>query len=275
MIPLLLQIFRQVFRTRIFYAYLAIALTIHWLALQGVLRLRTHVSGELNVGPILSESHTFFTSIFIQLFCGAFLAGIFGIWVVPYLHQGPRSRLTFTLPLHRWKFPLVYALTLLIILLFLDVGVFFVMSSFAGTIPQISVAPPLVPVTALPSSLFICLILQLVAFEVLMFGFALGSLTIGQMPTFLLGTLTIGVLQGMGIFFHLTNLGWGEPAFRGGVWFRIYSLLPPVGELAFDLWKQYKKPDWGSPHLSLWLVWLIVLAVLFCVRISKPSSLRS
>ena len=56
---------------------------------------------------------------------------------------------------------------------------------------------------------------------------------------------------------------------------RIYSLLPPAGELVVDLRQEYVKPLWGHHDLTLWAGWLLIFAAIFLVKLRFPNNLRT
>jgi hypothetical protein len=272
MIALTLQVFRQVFRSRFIYVFFIVCAALHWGALQLVMRLRERIPGELNVGPILADHHHLFVSVFVQLFCGTLLAAIFGIWMVPYLHQGARSRLIATLPVRKWKFVFVYGLVFFVLVIALDGIMLAVFKTVSGDLPREPAVIPMAMPAIIWNNVVSCLLLEALAFETLMMAFAVGSLVVGQMPTFLLGAGVIAMTQVLGTLFRLTTVGQNEDgpsAIR-----RWYDRLPPFGELSFDLWKQYKKPDWSSAHFEVWSAWLLLFAVLLLLRLMRPVSPR-
>ncbi len=272
MFTLLLQTFRHIFRTRLVFLLVGLSFLVHWFGLHILTNLKVQLPGQMSLGPLLKEPDYLFMSLFLQLFTGTFLAAVFGIWTVPYLHQGQRAQLTFTLPIAKWKFPLGYALTMLALLFILHAVM---LGTFAWTFGMKGLTESRVPW----SSVGLCLLVQTIAFEVIMFAFALGSLIFGQVTTFFIGVASILWLQISGIIFRVSFLPWQHIANPDApqspsLYYLIYSRLPPVGELAFDLWKQFKKPSWEEPHLGLWIAWLVILGGLFYFRMTRPPRSR-
>lgn len=189
--------------------------------------------------------------------------------MIPYAHQGPRSGLTFTLPVSKWLFALTYGLSMLLLLIIQHVvmlcayGMIFGFSTFLTA--------------KFPWSGFVsCLLLETLAFEVFAFGFALSSMTFGQIPTFFLGSMVFVFMQLAGAFFNvdLTRYLENPPASievaRG-----IYRLLPPLGEIVFDLRHGFSEPSLLVNHSILWAVWLGILVALFRWKLRFPSRQRS
>jgi len=266
---LLVQTFRHIFRTRLVFLLIALTFLVHWFGLHILSSMKVQLPGQMSLGPLLKQSDYLFISLFLQLFTGTFLAAVFGIWTVPYLHQGQRAQLTFTLPLAKWKYPLGYALTMLAMLLLLHAVM---LATFGWTFGWKDLTGSRVSW----GTVGLCLVVQTIAFEVVMFAFALGSLLFGQVTTFFMGVASILCLQVSGIVFRISFLPWQHTEGSGppSLYYWIYSKLPPVGELAFDLWSQFKKPSGGDPNLGLWVVWLLILGGLFYYRMTRPPKSR-
>ena len=109
-----------------------------------------------------------------------------------------------------------------------------------------------------------------------LFAFALSSMVFGQVPTFFFGMITFFALQGFGSLFrfgveHVYNA-------TDGFWYwgpRVYRLLPPVGEVVFDLKEGFNKSFESYEHFWLWGVWLVIFVLLFRLKLRYPSSTRS
>jgi len=192
---------------------------------------------------------TLFVALFLQLATGAFVSAVYGIWLVPYLHQGMRGPLTFAMPLSRWCFPAAYGITALGLLvtqhliLLLSFGLNFGFSTFlAKDFPW--------------SGLAGVLVLETLAFETLTFVLACLALVLGQIPTFFLGAVGLFVLQMGAAFFRfdLATIVDQIPAWvpTGKA---LYSVLPPFGELVFDIRALFVRPGFHL-HFVAWASWL-------------------
>ena len=208
-------------------------------------------------------------AVLFQLFTGVFLAAVYGIWMVPYAHQGQRSLLTFTLPVSKWKFPATYALTLFGLLLLqhfillISFGINFGFDVFRqSTFPWFG--------------LLVCLGIETLAFETLTFAFAVSSIVLGQVSTLFLGGIAFFLLQMSATLFRFNvgqfmvdkseSIGWAQ---------RIYGKLPPAGELVFDLRTSFLKPSWEAGHWLLWVAWLTIFVLLFRFKIRYPAVTRA
>ena len=266
MMALLKQNLLHILRTRLLFVLFTFSFLVQYVSLKMVHFMTFKFQG---IVTIIGAKDAIFAALFFQLFAGAFIAAAYGIWMVPYAHQGPRSPLTFTLPVAKAKFPLAYALSMLGLLL---VQHLIMLLSFAVNFGFAAFQGPEFPWLGL----LLCLLLETLAFEVFMFGFALSSMTVGQVPTFFLGALTVFLLQIGGALFRidLENLPLGSIP-SSVQWVRlVYSKLPPVGELVFDLRQTFLKPSWESSHFVLWLVWLGLLGMLFRLKLCYPLRAR-
>lgn len=260
--PLLVVNTLHLLRARLLVILLVFAFVVQWLGLHFVGLLNTKLQG---VFASVMGNETLFVSLFYQLFTGGFVAAVYGIWMVPYLHHGSRNALTFVLPLPRWAFSLGYGVTMLLLLLALQI----VMLLTFGTNLGFSVFSD----AEFPwKGLLMCVLLQTLAFETLMFAFALGSLMLGPVPTFFLGGTVVFALQVGGAFFRidLENFTGELPAWYATVK-KIYDYLPPLGELIFDLRQQFLTPSIKDGHFWLWAGWLALFVLLFTLRLGRPS----
>jgi hypothetical protein len=190
-----------------------------------------------------------------NFYTGLVLAAVFGIWTVPYLHEESRAQLTFSLPLSKWVFPAVYALGFLslfllqVAALLLSLGFQFGFTSWTDA--------------AFPWGSFLAaLLLSGLALESVVFFFAVVSLSFGKIGAFLGGAVLGLILQVSGAFFQ-AGLG------KEGAWFKLYSFLPPLGEVVFDI---KAAALWQAPtlyHLLSWIVWGGILAGLLRLRLSR------
>jgi hypothetical protein len=113
---LLLQNYRHILRTRLLAFLLAFSVLIQFMGLRLLNNVSFDFDGHMVLGSLIDKRDVIFVSLFLQLFTGTFLSAVYGIWMVPYLHRGPRSPLTFTLPVPKWMYPVSYALTMLTLL---------------------------------------------------------------------------------------------------------------------------------------------------------------
>lgn len=266
MLHLIRQNLLHIVRTRLLFLVLLFSFFIQFLGIQILHSAAIHFQGVLTrIGP----KEAIFLALFFELFTGAFLSAVFGIWMMPYAHQGPRSALTFTLPVSKWYFALSYSISILVLLLIqhlvmlLSYGLIFGFQTFVST--------------TFPWSGFVsCLVLETLAFEVFAFAFAVSSMTFGQIPTFFLGSMVFIVLQLGGAFFRLDLSRFGaETPWHFETAQRIYETLPPLGEIVFDLRHGFTEPKLLVNHSILWMLWLVVFAGLFRWKIRMPAKYRS
>ncbi len=263
MISLLLNNLRHITRTKL----LVVLISFSFLIQLGGVKLLQSMTVQFNsvVAP-LSGENVLFTSLFFQLFTGAFLAAAYGIWMVPYAHQGSRGQLTYTLPSARWKFAVGYALSMPLLLLLQHVVMIVSLAMSFGL-------STLFADWGTMKAFLACLALQSIAFETCMFAFALSSMFFGQIPTFFLGAFVIFVLQVAGALFrgieHFTTQRM-EGYERAQ---SIYKSLPPVGELVFDLNQLFHEPKWNN-HYALWAGWLLGFVALFLFKLGRPPQQR-
>lgn len=262
---LLLQNLRHIVRTRLLVAMFFFSFLIQFLGVKALHSATIYFQGVVTT---IGVKEALLIALLFQLFTGAFLAAVYGIWMIPYAHQGLRSLLTFTLPVSKWKFPAAYVvsmgalLVLQHLILLLSFGMNFGFGVFGrGEFPW--------------NGLMVCLCVETVAFEMITFAFACSSMLVGAIPTLFLGAGLFVILQGLAILFRF-NVG----QFLGGqsegfnLMHRIYEKLPPTGELVFDLRTTFARPSWLGCHLVLWVAWLAVFILLFRYKIRYPSSLR-
>jgi|GEM_PF-1390156 len=269
---LLKQNFRHVLRTRVLLFALALSFFVQWAGLQSLKNFTLHLEGDLGSFFLgrsnFGEREGIFLALFLHLFTGTFLSAVYGIWVVPYLHQGDRSQLTFTLPISKWKFPLGYGVTMLGLLFLLHLVMFATFGFVFGFRAFMSLAVPWKVIA-------VCLVVETLAFMTLMFAFACSAMAFGQIPTFFIGVFSFFSLQLAAVLFRLNLEKLVE--FESGFleWSRfIYNKLPPMGELVFDLGTQFSNPTWNDKNIWLWLVWLSVFASIFRLTLRYPRLTR-
>jgi hypothetical protein len=266
MFALLLQNLRHVIRTRLLFFLFLFSFLIQYVGVKLVHSATVYFNGVIST---IDQKDALFVALVFQLFMGTFLAAVYGIWMVPYLHQGPRSSLTFSLPVAKWKFPLGYALCMLALLIFQHLAM---LASFGLNYGWAIFSLAKFPWTSLRE----CLLLETAAFEALTFGFAFCSMILGAVPTFFLGGLVLFLLQVAGVLFRVNV---GQYIEGGGIESyslaeRIYRFLPPVGELVVDLRREFQTPSFQNGHLLLWMAWLLLFMLLFLWKLRYPSSAR-
>lgn len=266
MLALLLQNFRHILRTRLLVFLLLFSFLIQFIGVRLLHSVTLQFQGIISK---IDSNDALFLALIFQIFTGAFLSAVYGIWMVPYAHQGLRSHLTFTLPVSKWMFPLCYALSMLGLLVLqhlimaLCFGFNFGFESFLS---------PKFPW----SGLALCILLETLAFEMCMFAFAFSAMSLGQVPTFFLGASILFSLQVAGAVFRF-NLERFATQHSGafGIARKVYESLPPVGELVYDLRESYVRPLWSHPHLVLWAMWLGIFMLLFRYQLRYPSKSKS
>lgn len=263
---LVFQNLLHIFRSRLLFLFLLFSAFLHFSGLKIMHKLTMTIEGVIQV---IGPREGIFLSLYFQLFAGIFLAAVYGIWMIPYLHTGQRASLTFTLPVSRWKFAVSYALTFLVLILTEQVIMFGSFAFVFGTEPFFAEKFPWV-------ALLSCILLEILAFEASVFAFALSSLLFGQIPTFFLGMMSFFVLQTLG---SLIRVGFDRIAeTTGGTWaflVGVYRYLPPLGEIIFDLREGFNKAFQTHFHFYLWVAWCLIFMGLFLLKLNFPSHSRS
>jgi hypothetical protein len=268
MIALFSLHFRHLIRGRLLFLVLLSAFMVHWGGLTLVDKFSIHLEWvELVLGISFKNAPLLFSSLYLQLFMGMFLAASYGIWIVPYLHRGSQGELTACLPVARWKYSILYGSTMLFLLALLHAIMLFCYGSKVGFHNLQSNFSNLEVIK-------ISIVLQSMAFFVIMFSFAVCSLALGQIITFFVGVGFILLLQVGAILVHLQLMGHEAKGGIVGFGYRLYQSLPPLGELAFDLWQQFTSPHWSDIAWRSWLVWLGVFVALLTYKIRWPSFRR-
>jgi hypothetical protein len=193
--------------------------------------------------------------LYAQFFTGSLLATVYGIWVVPYLHEESRAPLTFALPVSKWVFPLVYGLSFFSLILLQNALSFGVLGAQFG----FSVfSDEAFPWTQLASGF----LLSMLSLEVMLFMLACTAVYFGKMGTFIVTSGFFLVLQVSAALFH-SGVG------LDSVWKKVYSVLPPFGEVLFVF---SSGPVWEASHrlhIVSWVVWLILFCAAFRFRIGR------
>lgn len=254
---------RYVLRSRLLVLLLVFSFLLHYVGLSLVKNTFFSEQGIISsVGP----RQGMFVSLYLSLFMSVFLAIIYGVWMVPYLHQGERSLLTFVLPVTKWSYPLVYFFTFL--LLFLLECVILV-GSFGWVFGKEVLLQPRFSWMAL----FFCLILISLVGEFLLFCSSVLSLVIGQLSTIFVMAAAFISLQVMGTLFRFGLDQYAQD--QGGkllTTYQIYRFLPPLGELIFTLKQTYSQGYFPTHQVISWALWLIALFLLFRFVIRYPRT---
>lgn len=257
---------KHIFRSRLLYLFFVFSTFLHFFGLKILHKLTVVVQG---VFQVIGPREGIFFSLYFELFIGVFLATVYGIWLVPHLHTGQRMPLTFSLPVSKWKYAVGYFLSFLVLILIEQV-IFF--ASFGSVYGFQAYGDPKFPWQGLIS----CTLLEVMAFETSMFGFALASAQFGQVATFFLGTLgfftlqTTGSLLRLGLERYSETMGETLESIQ-----RVYRLFPPIGELIFDLKQGFEKSFESYEHFYAWAVWFVILVCLFRLKLSFPSNKRT
>ncbi|MFM8270673.1 MAG: hypothetical protein ACKN9V_10840, partial [Pseudomonadota bacterium] len=241
---------RYIVRSKLLLLLLVFSFLLHYVGLSFVKQATFSIQGLVStVGP----REGLFVSIYLSLFMGVFLSAIYGVWMVPYLHQGERSLLTFVLPVSKWIYPCVYCLSFLILIL-LEFGI--LLGAFYWVFGKEAILHPKFSWTALAT----CLFVELLAFEFLLFFFGILSMVVGQVMTLFFAAGSFIALQVAGTIFRF---GMGE----SWTLYKIYQYLPPLGELIFNLKQTFSQGIFPVYHVLLWFVWFVFGFVLFRISL--------
>ncbi len=259
MLSLISQNFLHALRSRLLLIVITFSLALHYLSLKLVNGLKFINQGTASV---LGVKEALFGAVYIHLFIGIFVAAIYGIWMVPYLHTGRRALLTCTMPVSKWKYPLSYAV-LLTALILAETGIMWV--TFGMAFGWKEFASQTFPW----ASLLVTLLLELLAFNSIMMGLAFCSLSFGALPSFFIGIFYFFVTQASGVFSRVA-------AFSGTVvddspWFKVLSKLPPTGELVFQIKQTFRQAEYDYQHYALWAIWWVIFTALFIVKLKYPQ----
>lgn len=258
--------FRFLFRARLLYLALGFSILLHVGGLKALKNLTFNYQGVVGgVGP----REGMFISLFLTLFMGVFLSAVYGIWMVPQAHRGPRSLLTFVLPVNKLLYPAVYVLVFLVPVL-IEFGI------FAGSFTYFFGADAWHANWFSVPAILTCLLVEAVAFLTLVLLFSVLSMSIGQISTLFVGVFGFFILQAVGAALRFGLEEYAQQA--GGGWqfvSLIYGAFPPLGELIFSLKQSFSQGVFPTGHLIRWVVWLGVLAGLFRWKLRYPLVGRS
>lgn len=248
---------RYIFRSKLLFLLMVFSFFLHYVGLSITQHMTVSVRGLISeLGP----REGMFVSVFLSLLVGVFLSAIYGIWMVPYFHQGDRSQLTFVLPISKWLFPIIYSLSLFALVL-IEFGIMF------GSFLLVFGSEAILHSKFSWGAVGTCLLLEMIAFQFLLFAFSMLSLIVGQISTLFLGALVFIILQVAGTVFRF---GFDQSAF-----YRLYQFLPPLGELIFNLKQTFSQGGFPLGHISLWVVWVAGVALLFKRVIRYPRRIQA
>lgn len=254
---------RYIFRSRLLVLLLIFSFLLHYVGLSIV---KNTFFSEQGLISVVGPRQGMFVSIYLSLFMGVFIAIIYGVWMVPYLHQGDRSLLTFVLPVSKWSYPIVYFLSFLVLIL-LECGI--LVGSFGWIFGKSALALPKFSWPAIAS----CLLLIVLVGEFLLFCSAILSLVVGQLTTIFLMSGAFISLQVLGTLFRFGLDQYAQE--QGGkllTAYQIYRFFPPLGELIFTLKQTYSQGDFPRNQVALWILWVTVGFLLFRWTIRYPRT---
>lgn len=253
---------RQLFRSRLFYLSFGLCFITHWAGLKLFQNMTVKMPGQMSMGPLLKAEHLPFLMVFLQWFVGSFIATAMGFSFLAYWHKQNRPLLWFTLPVARWKWPLSYVLFFGIfsMLIYVFALLIFVWIVGTGPLKADSNLSALIAVTGY----------EFLVFEVLMLLLAVGIVWIGAMPT-LFGSLFL-------LFFsELSSILNRVEYFKTvisetnqKIWAILNYVIPPFGEVPFQLWVFFKDSEGMATIWITWTLWFVVLFALFSLRFYKP-----
>ncbi len=251
MIALLRFHLLQITRSRLLVLWVLFAFFVEYSAAKLMFAMTVNANG---VQTLIGMRELAMAMVYVQFVTASMLASIYGIWIVPYLHEESRASLTYALPIDKMAFPAVYFLSFLFLFL-IQFGVLF-------GILLLQFGPAAVFGPEFPwKQVYSGSLITLVSLEVMVFGLSVASLYFGKIAAFLAGSAIVLVLQVSGVVF---SAGWGAQT----LWRRVYAFLPPLGEVFFD----FKGLAWeGAPamHLGLWCVWAVIFGALFRIRLNR------
>lgn len=252
MIPLLKFHFLQIWRSRLLILWVLFSFIVQY-ATVAIMQNATFTSNEVKHGFELRQ--VVIVLLYVQFFTGTVLSTVYGIWVLPYLHEEPRTALTYVLPITKWVFPAVYAVSFAGLVLLQLVGWFL---SIAIRYGFGAFADPTFPWVEVGSGV----LLVLVALTTISFALSVVSMLFGKIAAFIGGSFVAFVLYVSAGFFQ-ANMG------AESLWRKIYAFMPPLGEVIFDLQRGYVWEGTQLFHFGLWIGWLLLLASLFRLRLNK------
>lgn len=252
MIPFLRFHLLQVWRSRLLLLWLFFS----FFAQYGTAKMLSAAKIQYQQAQVIMDLSQIVTALLLtNFFSGMVLAAVFGIWTVPYLHEESRAQLTFSLPFSKWIFPAVYATSFFLLFLtqlaalLLSLGFQFGFSAWLD---------PLFPW----QTFAVASLISLLALEAVVFFLAVSSMAFGKAGAVIGGATLFLILMVSAAFFQ-AGVG------KDGAWYQLYSVLPPLGEVLFDM-KRGSLSESPTPyHLLLWVLWGGLLSALMRLRLSR------
>lgn len=268
MLPLLRVQLLHVYRNRLIVFGILAGLL---LELGGLALLRNITLSFQNVVAPIGWQQSLFLAVFLQLFSGFFVAAAAGIWLLPYPHQGLRAVLTYCTPIS--PFSIAGAQFLLVLLLMaaqfvLGLGIF---AFYNGIDPFRAVE---FPWTGIGS----CFLLACVAGATLAFWLAAISLRLGALAAFFVSAFAMVLLQVYGTLLRIGSSSHFEQfAETVAKWKRYYRVLPPFGDLIFDIRDTVFKAETATNSIAWpgWAVWLLLGIAAFTLSQKAQLNRRS
>ncbi|MCB9253488.1 MAG: hypothetical protein H6617_02275 [Bdellovibrionaceae bacterium] len=250
----------HLFRTRLFYLCMGLSFFAFFIPLKLADAITIHVQ---EMEQAITGENIFLILFFVAMSLGGFISMVYGVWVVPYLHQGPRVFLSFGLPVAKWKVPIAYALTFLC-LIALQNTIMFTLHGFMFGYEAYQDGFPL-------KGLLMVQLFQILSLEVTMFLFATLALFFGRIAATVLGTAIFSIAQVCGFIFA-TDLGAEIQSKSAGLTLvrHIYEILPPWDKVLVRITQQLKEANIPDPQLIPWGIWLVLLGAAFVVGLRFP-----
>jgi hypothetical protein len=268
----------HLFRSRLLIFIVLFSVVVQYYAVKLVKSATMYVSFSVqgNTG-LVRESESYFVAVIASYFAGTFLAGVYGAWIAPYLHRGPRSALTHMLPVSRWAFPAAHALTFAVLLLVQFATLIWALGANVGWEGVLSSEFPW-------KGMIFCFLLQSLSFYVILFGAASASMMLGSLPTFFLTNLACSALVALRAVVYFSEspiagqIGSGAQIQGTGSMLNlkwILQKLPPLGELMVDMRWAFEKQQLPTGNLALWAIWLAAFVIWFRWRLSYPQRVKA
>jgi hypothetical protein len=241
---------RQLFRSRLFYLSLGLCFLTHWAGLKLFQGMTVKLPGQLSMGPLLKAEHLPFLMVFLQWFVGSFIATAMGFGFVAYWHKQNRPLLWYTLPIARWKWPLSYVAFFAVFSAVIHLLALLIFIWIVGVGP--------LKADGNISSLLAVSGYELLVFEVLMLLLAVGIVWIGPMLT-LFGSLFLLFISQLNSV--LGRVEWFRTVISESnqkIWDGLNYLIPPFGEVPFQLWVFFKDSEGMAKIWFTWSIWFIL-----------------
>lgn len=239
-------------RTKLIFFALFLAIVLHFTVLKLVDAAYVYLSGF----EFVAANQVLLGLLWIQLMLGGFVAMVYGVWTVPYLHKGGVAPLTYPLPIAKWKYPLAYALCLFLLLIALDVILYGLQGLVYGYKEFGEQGMPWKGLVAQHAR-------QWLAVETSMFLFAVLSLFVGKVPALFLGCgISFLVQIGAAFFGSQFANAWEAESWVVRALHALYRVLPPVGAVTPSSDRLLTPAPFDSGIL-VWLAWCVALMAVF------------